>query len=237
MNIGESGIFFSVVEQYQSAYEKALQMMNVYEDAESEELKALYDSLKLEIDKFLNISGLEMSDCGVLGRHLHFIEYYLNLKNKSNVEGDIYDIVYHDLPSALRTLISRKRTDSHLDQKLKDSVLPLIQGKHYDSAIRKSFILLTERIRSVFGVTEEIDGDALVNHVFGKGGTIVVALDQSKKKSYRNLISGFYGVYRNKFAHNDVQPTLSEVNSIIEMANNIIIELEEIGKNSIPKSA
>jgi len=121
---------------------------------------------------------------------------------------------------------------SHFDQKLQDAVLPLIQGGHYDSAIRKAFIVLTDRLRSAFGVTDKIDGDDLINLVFGKGGKIPVALNDSKRRCYRNLVSGFYGVYRNKYAHNDIEPSLSEARAILEMCNNIIIEIEKISLES-----
>ena len=233
MNFADSATFFSVVEQYQSAYEKALELMNVFEDATIEELKALKASLEDEVEKFLNVSGLDLEDCGSLGRHLHFMSYYFDRDKRKGAESDVRDIVFHDLPSGLRTLISNKNMVSHFDQKLKDGVFPLIQGNHYDSAIRKAFVILTDRLRRAFGIEEELDGDTLINRVFGQGGIIPIALDESKKQSYRNFISGFYGVYRNKFAHNDVEPTLAEVKSILEMINNIILEIEEISDQSI----
>ena len=236
MNFADSATFFSIVEQYQSAYEKALEIMNVFEDATIDELKVLKASLESEIEKFFNVSGLNWVDCGNLGRHLHFMSYYLDKNQREGAESDVRDIVFHDLPSGLRALISNKNMVSHFDQKLKDGVFPLIQGKHYDSAIRKAFVILTDRLRRAFGIQEELDGDTLVNHVFGKGGAITVALGEGKKQSYRNFISGFYGVYRNKFAHNDVEPTLSEVKAILEMANNIILEIEEISSKSISES-
>ncbi len=236
MNIGDSAIFYEAIKQYQSAYEKALELFNIYEEADVEELKELYSFLYKEIEKFLNISGLEQNDCGNLGRHLYFMEYYFNRKNKEGAKSDIHDIVFFDLPDALRALISKRNTESYFDQRLKDAVFPLVQGKHYDSAIRKAFVILTERLRRAFGVTNELDGENLVNHVFGKGGDLTVALDDGKKQSYRNLISGFYGVYRNKFAHNNIEPTLSEVKTILEMTNNIIFELEDISRKSITES-
>jgi len=161
------------------------------------------------------------------------MDYYFKKKNKDAAKNDIRDIVFHDLPTALRTLISKQKVESHFDQKLKDGVFPLVEGKHYDSAIRKAFILLTDRLRRLFGVEEDIDGEDLVNLVFGKGGNIPIKLKDKEKQRYRNFISGFYGVYRNKFAHHDIEPTLSEVKSILEMTNNIILEIEEISKKSI----
>lgn len=106
--------------------------------------------------------------------------------------------MFFDLPIALRNIVAKSADDGHLDQRLRDAVTPLMQGGHYDSAVRKVFVVLTDRLRRAFGVSEQIDGDDLVNLVFGKGGNIPVALDDSKKQAMRNLISGFYGVYRNR---------------------------------------
>ena len=110
--------------------------------------------------------------------------------------------------------------------------MPLMNGGHFDSAVRKIFVVLTDRLRRAFGVTEPIDGDDLVNLVFGKGENIPVALDDSQKQAMRNLISGFYGVYRNRFAHNDLEPTLTHARALMEMANTIIIDIEALASAS-----
>jgi Protein of unknown function (Hypoth_ymh) len=232
MDIGKSNTILLSVQQYQNAYDKAIELYNLFEDSETDELLRFSGLLVEEVDKLINLSGLEWAQCGNLGRHLHFLDYYLKRNDKQGCTADIRDIVFYDLPAALKNIISSATTESHFDQKLRDAVLPLIQGGHYDSAIRKAFIVLTDRLQRAFGVTDKIDGDELVNLVFGKGGKIPVALDDPKKQCYRNLISGFYGVYRNKYAHHDIEPSLSEAKAILEMANNIIFEIEQISINS-----
>lgn len=233
MELSKSNSFFLSVEQYQAAYDKALEMYNVFEDANVEELQGHRKELESQVEKFLNVSGLDRNDCGNLDRHLHFLQYYLDLNEKTGCESDIRDIVFSDLPSALKKLIKDNPPESHFDQKLKDTVLPLVQGGHYDSAIRKAFVVLTDRLRRAFGVDDKLDGEALVNAVFGQGGKIRVVLDETEKQCYRNLISGFYGVYRNKYAHNDVEPSLSEAKAILEMVNNVLVEIESISSASI----
>jgi hypothetical protein len=108
----------------------------------------------------------------------------------------------------------------------------LIHGGHYDSAIRKCFVILTDRLRRAFGIEEQLDGEDLVNKVFGKGGRIPIAIDDGRKQAFRNLIAGFYGVYRNRFAHNDIEPTAAQVDSIVELTNSILVEVEEIASES-----
>ncbi|MFS1473560.1 TIGR02391 family protein [Vibrio lentus] len=237
MLIGAENSFFDVVEQYQKAYDKALEILSVYDDADCAELARRVLVFKQELGGFLSISGLDSNQCGSLNRHLHFMEYYLERNKKLNTLSDIRDIVFSDLPALLKQLTVNRNQHTHFDLALRDSVLPLVHGRHYDSAIRKAFIVLTDRLRKCFGITDRIDGDQLVNAVFGKGGDIVLALDESQKQAYRNLLSGIYGVYRNKFAHNDMTPTLAEVKAVLEMINNIIIEIEALSLKSIENHA
>jgi len=136
----------------------------------------------------------------------------------------------------LKSLIARSADESHIDQRLKDAVMPLVHGNHYDSAIRKCFVILTDRLRRAFGIKDPLDGEDLVNVVFGKGGKIQIAIDEGRKQAFRNLISGFYGVYRNRYAHNEVEPTVAQVGAIVELANSILIEVEEIANESARKA-
>jgi hypothetical protein len=233
MTVHTPSSLLSSIQQYQKTYEKGIELFNVFDDAEPSELLRIQESLAEEAQRFLNVSGLDWSQCGNLGRHLTFLTRYLKKNDKASCAQDIRDVLFFDLPTGLRNLIARTSDDGHFDQRLKDGVLPLVQGGHYDSAIRKVFVILTDRLRRAFGVREEIDGEDLVNLVFGKGGKIPVALDDNKKQAFRNLIAGFYGVYRNSVAHNDIEPDLPQTRAILEMANTIIQDVEAIANASI----
>jgi len=233
MDIETSKSIILSVQQYQKVYDKAVAFLSVFEDAETDELLENLKELDSEAKSLLNVSGIEKGQCGGLFRHLGFLSYYLKRNDKERCKGDLEDILFYDLPEALKNIITSSASETHYDQQLRDRVLPLIQGGHYDSAIRKAFVIFTERLRRAFGASKQLDCDDLINLVFGKGGKIPVALDDSKKQAYRNLISGFYGVYRNKYAHNDVEPSLSETKAILEMINNILFEVECISMQSL----
>jgi hypothetical protein len=185
-----------------------------------------------ESNVLLNIACLEWENCGNLRRHLSFLEHYLKKGDKESCLGDLKDILFSDLPAALKSLIARSADESHIDQHLKDAVVPLIHGGHYDSAIRKCFVILTGRLRRAFGIEEQLDGEDLINTVFGKGGKIPISIDAGRKQALRNMIAGFYGVYRNRFAHNDIEPTAAQVGTIVELTNSILVEVEEIAGES-----
>ena len=175
------------IQQYQKTHDKAVQLLGLFEDAEPSELLRVQTELGDEAIRLVEETGLDWSHCGSLGRHLKFISYYLKRNDKESCALDIKDIVYFDLPATLRAIITLSSEDQHFDQRLKDAVFPLLDGVHLDSAIRKAFIILSDRLRRAFGVKADVDGEDLVNQVFGKGGKITVALDEPRKQACRNL--------------------------------------------------
>lgn len=100
----------------------------------------------------------------------------------------------------------------------------------------KALVVLTDRLRRAFVVIDSIEGDELINQVFGKSAKLPVALDDAQKQAMRNLISGFYGVHRNQVAHYDVVMDQVHARAIIEMANTIIYDIEEIATKSASKA-
>lgn len=105
------------IQQYQRAYDKAIELFSLFEDAESRELLRLHEALADDVKRFLNVSGLDWEHCGNLGRHLTFLGRYLKQNEKESCAQDVKDIVFFDLPTALRNLISQSSEDAHLDQR------------------------------------------------------------------------------------------------------------------------
>jgi uncharacterized protein (TIGR02391 family) len=222
----------TALQQYQRTHDKAVQLFGLFEEADASELLRVQQELGEHATQLLEIAGLNWDQCGSLGRHLTFLSYYLKRNDKDSCAADIKDILFYDLPAVLRSLILGTTEDQYLDEKLRDAVHPLLEGGHYDSAIRKTFVVLTDRLRRAFGIIDEVDGEDLVNLVFGKGGKIPVALNDSKKQALRNLVSGFYGVYRNRYAHNNREADFADARAIIEMANQLLSEIEEVADAS-----
>lgn len=222
----------AALQLYQKTHDKAVQLYGLFDEADPPELLRVQQELGELAVQLVEFTGLDWGQCGNLGRHLKFILYYLKRNDKESCAADIKDVLFYDLPATLRNLISGAVEEQYIDEKLRDSVHPLLYGGHFDSAIRKTFVVLTDRLRRAFGIKEQIDGGDLVNLVFGKGGKIPVSLEDSKKQALRNLISGFYGVYRNRYAHNDCEADFSDARAIIEMANQILREIEAVASAS-----
>lgn len=177
-----------ILELYQKTYDKAIQLYSLFDEADSDELLRVQqdlDKLSLEL---LEAANLDWSQCGSLGRHLNFLEYYLKRGDKDSCKSDINDVLFYDLPATLRSTIANATHGHDLDEKLREAVFPLMDGGHFDSAIRKTFVLLTDRLRRAFGVTQEIDGEDLVNLVFGKGGKIPVTFGKRGQVFHYDMV-------------------------------------------------
>lgn len=118
---------FEPIEQYQKVYKKAIELFNLFEDSKPNELLRHNESLSDEVDKLINVSELDWSKCKNLGRHLKFLSHYLSSGDKKSCLADIRDILIYDLPEVFRNLIIKSNPESHLDQKLRDGVLPLVR--------------------------------------------------------------------------------------------------------------
>jgi hypothetical protein len=70
-----------------------------------------------------------------------------------------------------------------------------------------------------FGIDEKADGEELVNAVFAPKSPHRSNLSPGEKAAYRNLFAGMFGLLRNRFAHNDAQPDLSELDTALANVN------------------
>ena len=220
---------FDVIQQYQITFERAVELYNLFEDNEIAQLLASYSILEQDVNKLILLAEIKLENCGSLGRHLRFLKYYLELNQKDNCKGDIKDILFYDLPTTFKTIISAFSSKEDIDQKLQSSVYILIREKQYDSVIRKAFVILTERLRDVCKINNtNTDGEHLINEIFGKDSKCSMGLDSNQRKGYRNLLSGLYELYRNKYAHNNLNASYIEVEGVLGMINNILLDVEKL---------
>lgn len=185
---------------------------------EAKELVAKYDELVAVMPK-------ESIFVGHARRHLGFLIHYLERDQKTNCESDIEQLCETDFPAMRGFYLEWLGKSAAVDAELQTKVMGLLTKREFDSAIRKSFIVLTERIRSHFKLAKGIDGPELVNQVFGSKSTVALPLDAAQKQAFRDLLAGLYGVYRNKYAHNDCNPDWIEVVGLVSFVNLALREL------------
>lgn len=117
------------------------------------------------------------------------------------------------------------RQPAHYDKELLGALSNLLLRREYDSAVRKAFLVLSERLRTISGAPASIDGEDLVNHVFGQRSPL--PLPDTSRVALRNFLAGAYSIFRNRFSHQDVTPTFAEADAAISAVN---WALQELGK-------
>lgn len=161
-------------------------------------------------------------------RHLGWLVSELRKDNARTCRQDIEDLADHDIPGTLEALQKWARDMTYMDEELRTAVIPLIKTRQFDSAIRKAFLVLTERMRSIYNLPKGRDGEDLVNVIFGQASAHHATLELPKKLAHRNFFSGLYGVIRNKFSHGDHEATIAELEAALSSVNLCLQILEEL---------
>ncbi len=164
-----------------------------------------------------------------LNQHLRFLELHLRNDEPDKCEVDARSLVNLDIPGVLKSLKAHAGTPIY-NEILQARVESLLLQQEYDSAIRRAFTVLKKAIINKYAVSDDLDGDRLVNACFGKDGVARKHLDDAECDSYRGLLSGLYGLFRNKYGHNDLDGDWTEAATIIAMINWILVSLDRKGQ-------
>ncbi len=156
------------------------------------------------------------------GRHIGFMEYYLEKNDREACRSDIEELCERDITDLENAFQAWCKNPDHYDSELVQAISDLLAHRQLDSAIRKAFIVLKERLCKRFRVSRELDGPDLVNKIFGKNSDVIKTLTEADRQSVRDLLAGLYGVFRNRFAHRDEEPSWAEADAIISMINHVL---------------
>jgi hypothetical protein len=174
-------------------------------------LKSVYEQLRRILPSGLSEGNFE--------RHLGFMEYYLLRNDTGACYKDIEDICKVDLTALEKSFRDWCASQEHYDAEFAQKVSPLLQERQLDSAVRKAFVLLKERLVKCFDLPSDQDGRNLVNQVFGREGLVSGKISESERESIRNLLDGLFGVFRNVYGHTDVETEWYEAEAILSMIN------------------
>lgn len=124
---------------------------------------------------------------------------------------------------------------TNLDPEIKSRCLPILGAgsadpKLWDSAVRTAGVILEERLRDIGRIENgSLIGLALVNKIFGAGGTLSNILgSEAKRQSYRDLYAGAVGTLRNPFAHRLIDPEPEDGGALILFVNLLLRMLEDL---------
>ncbi|CAB5550873.1 TIGR02391 family protein [Pseudomonas aeruginosa] len=221
------------IAKYHEAYKVALHLHRVYSDLDAAALLIIFAGFERLIVPLMDEVSPDWKYSGNLGRHMNFLKRNLERGSKNSSAADAFDIVYYDMPILGDYLIAGVAGPGETDPRLFEATNRLFEIGDYASVIRATFPILSARMRRLFGVPAGSDGEGLINAIFTRGeGTNPVALDNDEKSAYRNLLAGFYATYRNRLSHDDFEPTLTQARGVVEMANSLIKDLEEVAEKS-----
>lgn len=165
--------------------------------------------------------------------HCGWIEYWIGKHDKSWAASNISDAQF-DLKGLDSSFAQWCGSAAHFDTELRAAVHILLCQREPDSAVRKSFVILKERLVDAcctLGATKssvaELDGEALVNKLFGNGGFAAPRMVErsSEREALRSLLSGLYGIFRNAVDHHDVEVPWHEAEAVIGMINWALLRL------------
>jgi hypothetical protein len=189
--------------------------------------------------RVLNLHAMmpDGTSSGNLRRHSAWMVHWLERDDIRSCEQDIKDIVDFDLPYTKSQVEKWSRQLVYVDAELREQVLPLLRTKQFDSAIRKAFVILKARLCAKFNLAEADDGARLINQIFAANSPHLPVLEAGQKQAYRDLFAGLFGLLRNKFAHNDVEPSLSELDTVlsaISLCLSVIGDFRKEDNNEVP---
>jgi len=215
--------------------------MLLYVDEIQNELEAISEYAKIINNKFLDESNdttLLLDAQGLLKRmeylasvlpescslthglrHARFLVHYLEKDDKESCSQDIRDIIESDIPNCAFEVKKWALNITYSDWELRNEIKVLIRTGQFDSAIRKSFIILKERICNKYDISREFDGVDLINQLFGKKSSHFNYMPQNEKQAHRDLFSGLFGLVRNRYAHQNVEASLTELDAVISGIN------------------
>jgi len=195
-------------------------------DADEEALLIEATNLDALHDTLVDMLHSDIANISNFGRHCAWMKKRLKEGRKSACQQDIIDICDHDIPEIERSFKNWLKKPSHMDEELGNKITNLLSHHQYDSVIRKSFVILKNRLLTTFNFENpNVDGQDLVNQLFGKISKYTSHIDPSDRQAIRDLLSGLYGVYRNKYAHNDNEADWHEVDAVVSMVNSILLSL------------
>lgn len=152
-------------------------------------------------------------------RHLNFLKKYVGEGTPEHGLQDAHEIGKYDLDVARQGVRRWCAELAFADDEFRRGVLPLIRMGEFDSAVRKAFVILKERLCDKFKLSHDLDGVELVNRVFGSKSELSAHLSDSDKQACRDFFAGLFGISRRRLAHNDHKVGLAELEMVVSSVN------------------
>jgi Protein of unknown function (Hypoth_ymh) len=181
-------------------------------------------------DRVLALGKMLPSEVGKsvhLHRHLEWMERRLSIQRPDHCRSDIDDICQRDIPELLDSVFTWWQSAWKHDAELMANVRDLLHDREFDSAVRKAFVILKNRIIKKFDLSSSLDGQDLANAVFGTKGVLPLAVPSGEREAMRYLLTGLYGVFRNKYMHEHIEGSWHEAEAVVSMVNVLLLRIDD----------
>lgn len=185
-------------------------------------------SLRAHYDRLNEMLPEQVQGKSNAGRHIDFMEYWLDKSDRDACSSDIEDLCERDITELENAFQAWCKNPDHYDSELVHAISDLLAHRELASAICKAFIVLKERLCKRFRVSRDLDGSELANTIFGKNSNVIKALNESERQSMRDLLAGLYGAFRNRHAHRDEEPSWAETDAVISMINHVLQRISQM---------
>ena len=193
------------------------------------ELKISAQLLRSAVDKFEKTLPMEVReeiDKTNLGRHLNWIDYWLNERSPASCIGDPVDILSNDLPKVLKLFEQWYERQSPTYSALSVRVNPQIESGQLNSALREAWPFFKTRMIEVFELADDLDGEKLATKLFGSEGATAEMLTNVEREGFMNLFKGLYALNRNPVSHNDVKTNPEYATAVLALINSTLLRIE-----------
>ena len=187
-------------------------------------------ALRAAVDEFRKALPLEAQDPiderTHLGRHLWFIDHWLQKNAPASCAHDPVDIVSIDLPKALGIFEEWYSAHSPPNETLNSRLGPHIANGQLNAAVREAWVIFKTRMVDLFNLPADTDGDKLAGQLFGGRSVTTQFLDAQEREGYLHLFKGLYALSRNPVAHNDLPPNPEETEAVLMLVNSALVKIE-----------
>ena len=142
-------------------------------------------------------------------------------------------------PDPLRAFSARRIPKDSLNPKIREDVWALYHRGKYDTAVFEAMKAVEVQVREVAGFTNADHGKDMIARAFNaKTGPLRDdAAEPSEREAMAALVTGAYGLYRNSYAHRNVDHNdADEAAEIIMLANHLlrIVDAREATRRQQP---
>lgn len=184
-----------------------------------------YEDLLRAVESLEEILHFNPRDQSSLGRHLRFARYYLDKGQPQNCFGDARDLIVQDLPKVLELFDEWYMSHSHIDQRFMERLRAEIDHGN-ENAIREAWPVFKTRMVAAFDIPDSLDGEKLINYLFGPKGKAAALFDDSEREGYLHLLKGLWSFNRNQTVHNDVPPNPAGADAVVTLLGTVLARIE-----------